>query len=221
MKLAAFGDSITAGQYVAEQETYLYKLQVRFGCETINAGVPGNTTAQGLARFERDVLAHRHDVCIVAFGMNDHVHTAPGTAKVPPEAYRDNLITIIERLKALRVIPVLCTMNPIVEGDAGRYYYRRHPQEWYTNPEGAQAWIDSYNRIVREVAASLEVPLADVAGRWERYLAQGGSLGDLLRTEENSGTDDGVHPTPAGLDLFAECIGKVLEPLHLRLGGDA
>lgn len=213
MKLAAFGDSITAGQYVAEQDTYLFKLQARFGCEAINAGVPGNTTAQGLARFERDVLSHRHDVCIVAFGMNDHVHTAMDTAKVPPELFRNNLITIIERLRSEQIVPVLCTVSPIIEGDAERYYYRRHPEEWYRNPQGAQAWIDLYNNVIRNVASSLGVPLADVARYWERYLMQGGSLEDLLRTEENSGTDDGVHPTPAGLDLFAECIGGVLEGL--------
>lgn len=216
MKLAAFGDSITAGQYLEESDTYLRKLAARFECETINAGVPGNTTGQGLARFERDVLAHRPDVCVVAFGMNDHVAKEAEVAKTPLAEFRRNLTDIVERLRAERIVPLLCTVNPIIEGDAGNYYYNRHPEQWYGNPEGAQKWIDMYNEMIREVAVSLGVALADVALRWQIYTEQGGMLSDLLRTVENSGKDDGVHPTAAGHDLYAECIGEALARIQLR-----
>lgn len=210
MKLAAFGDSITAGQYLAESETFVSKLASRFGMEAVNAGVPGNTTGQGLARFERDVLERRPDICIVAFGMNDHVNTAPETAKTPLPAFRANLTQIVERLRAAGIAPLLCTVNPIIEGDAQLYYYSRHPREWYRNPDGAQAWIDLYNEAIRDVAQLTATPLADVDIRWRRYVAEGGSLNDLLRTVENSGKADGVHPTAEGQDLFAACIGEVL-----------
>lgn len=210
MKLAAFGDSITAGQYLAETDTFVSKLASRFGMEAVNAGVPGNTTGQGLARFERDVLEKQPDICIVAFGMNDHVNTAPETAKTPLPAFRANLTQIVERLRAAGIAPLLCTTNPIIEGDAERYYYNRHPREWYRNPDGAQAWIDVYNEAIRAVARETATPLADVALGWQRYVAEGGSLTDLLRTVENSSTADGVHPTAAGQELFAACIGDVL-----------
>jgi lysophospholipase L1-like esterase len=213
MKLACFGDSITAGQYLTDSDTFASKLADRFKCEVINAGVPGNTTGQGLARFERDVLEHRPDICVIAFGMNDHVNKEPGTAKTPLPEFRGNLTHIIERLRANDIVPVLCTANPIIEGDEERYYYRRHPKEWYRNPSGAQAWIDLYNEEIRALAGSLGVALADVALRWRQYTEQGGQLDDLLRTVENSGTDDGVHPTAAGQELFAACIGETLEPL--------
>ena len=213
MKLAGFGDSITAGQYLAETDTYLHKLSVRFHCDTINAGIPGNTIGQGWARFERDVLEHRPDLCIVAFGMNDHVNTAPRTAKTPLKEFRGKLEQIVNRLKKEHIVPVLCTVNPIIEGDAGSYYYKRHPQEWYRDPDGAQAWIELYNREIRDAAAALSVSLADVALRWSRYVEEGGSLRDLLRTVENSGTDDGVHPTAAGQLLIADCIGETLDGL--------
>ncbi|GAA3407934.1 SGNH/GDSL hydrolase family protein [Paenibacillus hodogayensis] len=210
MKLAAFGDSITAGQYLAEDETYVSKLASRFGLETVNAGVPGNTTGQGLARFESDVLERRPNLCIVAFGMNDHVNTAPETAKTPLPQFRANLTLIVERLHAEGIAPLFCTVNPIIEGDAELYYYSRHPREWYRNPDGAQAWIDVYNETIREVAEETDTPLADIALEWRRYLSAGGSLNDLLRTVENSGAADGVHPTAAGQELFASCIGEVL-----------
>jgi len=210
MKLAAFGDSIADGQYLDVSDTYLHKLSVRFGLEPINAGVPGNTTGQGLARFESDVIAHRPDICIVAFGMNDHVLTAPEQAKTPLAEFRGNLTQMIERLRAKGIAPILCTLNPIIEGDAQGYYYSRHPKEWYRHPDGAQAWIDLYSEEIRGIAASLDVPLADVAQHWKRYIAEKGSLGELLRTVENSGEADGVHPTAAGQELFAACIGDVL-----------
>ncbi|TMV52687.1 hypothetical protein FE783_00375 [Paenibacillus mesophilus] len=213
MKLACFGDSITAGQYLSDADTYARKLADRFQCEVINAGVPGNTTGQGLARFERDVLGHRPELCVIAFGMNDHVNKEPGVAKTPIADFRANLTQIIDRLRSENIIPVLCTANPIIEGDADSYYYHRHPKEWYRNPDGAQAWIDLYNEEIRALAGSLGVTLADVALKWRQYTEQGGQLSDLLRTVENSGTDDGVHPTAAGQDLFASCIGDALEPL--------
>ncbi|OUS70801.1 hypothetical protein B1748_27840 [Paenibacillus sp. MY03] len=213
MKLAAFGDSITAGQYIAESDTYIYKLAKRFQCEAINAGVPGNTTGQGLARFDNDVLAKRPDICIVAFGMNDHVMEEDGVAKTPLAEFRSNLATIIDKLRAAEAVPVLCTINPIIEGDADSYYYRRHPMGWYRNPDSAQGWIDVYNEAIIEQAASLGVALADVARCWQTYIQQGGALGDLLRTVENSGTDDGVHPTAAGQALLAACIGDVMQTI--------
>ncbi|PYI53536.1 SGNH/GDSL hydrolase family protein [Paenibacillus flagellatus] len=210
MKLAAFGDSITAGQYLEETDTYLHMLAVRFGLDAVNAGVPGNTTGQGLERFERDVIAHRPDACIVAFGMNDHVLTAPGIAKTPLADFRRNVERIVGRLREEGIAPLLATVNPIIEGDAERYYYNRHPREWYRDPDGAQARIDLYNEAIRGVAAALDVPLADVALYWSRFVEEGGRLRDLLRTVENSGDDDGVHPTAAGQRLIAECIGDVL-----------
>ncbi|MDF2725271.1 MAG: hypothetical protein K0Q59_4948 [Paenibacillus sp.] len=213
MKLAAFGDSITAGQYIAESDTYVHQLAERFQCEAINAGVPGNTTGQGLARFDNDVLAKRPDICIVAFGMNDHVMKEDGVAKTPLADFRSNLTKIVDKLRAAGAVPVLCTANPIIEGDADSYYYRRHPMGWYRNPDSAQEWIDMYNEVIRERAASLEVALADVAKRWQAHVEQGGTLGDLLRTVENSGTDDGVHPTAAGQALWAACIGDVVQTI--------
>ncbi|RKN80459.1 SGNH/GDSL hydrolase family protein [Paenibacillus ginsengarvi] len=210
MKLAAFGDSITAGQYLQESDTYLHLLSARFGLEPINAGVPGNTIGQGLARFEQDVLAKRPDICIVAFGMNDHVNTAPEQAKTPLAEFRAKLASVVERLRAEGIAPLLCTISPIIEGDREAYYYNRHPEEWYRNPDGAQAWIDMYSEQIRDVAAAYEVPLADISLRWQRYVDEGGSLRDALRTTENSGVADGVHPTAEGQRLFAECIGEVL-----------
>lgn len=43
----------------------------------INAGVDGDTTADALARIERDVLAHNPRIVIVEFGGNDFMKRKP------------------------------------------------------------------------------------------------------------------------------------------------
>ncbi|MFD0712569.1 SGNH/GDSL hydrolase family protein [Paenibacillus sp. GCM10027626] len=216
MKIAGFGDSITAGLFVAAEDAYLSRLAVQWAAEAVNAGVPGNTSAQGLSRFERDVLDRRPDVCVVAFGMNDHTAVAANTAKVQLPAFERNLALICGKLLAVRIVPVLCTIHPILEGDGEHYYYSRHPREWYVRPAGAQAWIDAYNEAVRRVAGSVGAALADVARCWERYVERGGEVADLLRTRANSGSDDGVHPTAEGHRLYATCIGEAMRNQILK-----
>ena len=210
MKLAGFGDSITAGQYLKPGESFLELLGERFGLETIQAGVPGNTTTQGLARMEQDVLAFQPDLCIVEFGMNDHVAESENNAKTPLPQFKQNLERICSSLKQAGIRPVLCTINPIIEGDAEAYYYARHPRDWYKEPDGAAAWIDLYSEAIREIAGRNRIPLADIALDWKTSLAQGRKLNELLRSQEFDGIDDGVHPSPTGQALYARCIADAM-----------
>ncbi len=206
--LIGFGDSIMAGAFVQPEDTYLVKLGEMFGFKTKNAGVPGNTSTQGLARMEEDVLRFRPDICIVAFGMNDHYAVASDVRNVEKPVYRKNLRIMITKLQEIGCKPVLCTINPVIAGDKHAYYYRRHPEEWYLHPKGVMAWIEEYNEIIRQIAKSMKISLADIAMYWKKYVHNGGSLAEVLRTIENSGDDDGVHPTPAGHALYAECIAE-------------
>lgn len=53
MVIVGFGDSITAGVRVGEDESYLQRLGQRFECAIHNEGVAGNTSAQGLSDCKR------------------------------------------------------------------------------------------------------------------------------------------------------------------------
>lgn len=70
-----------------------------------NAGVPGNTTAQMLARLQSDVVAYAPDRCIVIGGTND----AP---TVPVATTIANLTAIWETLRANTIEPIACTIPP-------------------------------------------------------------------------------------------------------------
>lgn len=74
----------------------------RYRMEIVNAGVPGNTSAQGLRRIKEDVLARHPDVYTVLFGMNDHVAIGPNRPAVPVDEFRSNLVRIVRALKLKR-----------------------------------------------------------------------------------------------------------------------
>jgi lysophospholipase L1-like esterase len=89
--IIAFGDSLTAaGEYIKN-------LNNQFGINIINAGVGGNNTVDGKARFQRDVLSKNPDTVIICFGMND---SARDMAKyVEMEAFKNNLRYFITTLR--------------------------------------------------------------------------------------------------------------------------
>lgn len=211
MLLAGFGDSIMAAQYLPEEDAFLTRLGKRYGLPVLNAGIPGNTSEQGLRRMAKDVLAYHPDLCIIAFGMNDHTAVGPNQAKVPISRYKYYLTEMVRHCKAQHCIPVLCTVQPVIAGNQCQYYYARHPQEWYRHPIGVQAWINEYSRAVREVAAEQDVLIADIAYSFRLARYAGIPLSCLVRTIENSGIDDGVHPNAAGHELYERCIAGVLD----------
>jgi acyl-CoA thioesterase-1 len=96
--IVAIGDSLTAGLGVASDEAYPALLEARarkagFDYRVVNAGVSGDTSAGGLRRLDW-VLRSRPEVVIVALGSND------GLRGLPIAALRDNLTTIVTRLRA-------------------------------------------------------------------------------------------------------------------------
>ena len=71
----AFGDSLTAGYGVKDEESYPSKLQKKissagFPHKVVNAGVSGDTTAGGVRRI-RWLMKHEPEIVILALGAND------------------------------------------------------------------------------------------------------------------------------------------------------
>jgi len=73
--IVAFGDSLTAGQGVAPDQTYPALLAAKlrtdgYSYRVVNAGVSGDTTAGGLRRVDW-VLKSRPDIVLLELGAND------------------------------------------------------------------------------------------------------------------------------------------------------
>ncbi len=81
--------------------------------KVLNAGVGGDDSGEGLERLEQDVLAGEPDICFVLFGGNDCAHWGRDHSTVSPEQYRENIESIVTRLKAAGSHPVLISYPAI------------------------------------------------------------------------------------------------------------
>lgn len=98
------GDSLTAGYGLESAEALPLKLEQALRAEgvavtIVNAGVSGDTMAQGQARLDW-ALTPEIDAVIVALGANDALRG------LPPSQMREHLVLILDALK-LKNLPVL------------------------------------------------------------------------------------------------------------------
>lgn len=187
--VVCFGDSITARDYPRMLAERLDDARV------LNAGVGGNTTAQGLERIEKDVLAHEPDAVVVLFGTNDSVMPAAGKYRVAIDRYEQNLRDIVRQCRNAGAKVVVCTPPPIVPEP----YYARHPKEHYASAGGIEKVIARYRDAAVKVARSMKTGLIDLHEVLGRDLSLLGPCG--------------VHPTALGEERIASLAAEALKPL--------
>lgn len=101
-----------------------------------NAGVGGNTSAQGLARMQADVIAKSPSVVFIQFGAND------ANASVPVATYAANIEAMVALALRNGILPVLCT-----------------PHQWSNSQVTLLAY---YAEWVRAYATRKGLPLMDL-----------------------------------------------------------
>jgi lysophospholipase L1-like esterase len=115
--IVAFGDSLTYGTGAAESESYPVVLGRLIGRKVVRAGVPGEVTAQGLARLPQVVEEHRPALMIVCLGGNDMLR------KVDEIQIRSNLGQIIRTIKGQGISVVLVGVpRPALLTSAAAFY---------------------------------------------------------------------------------------------------
>ncbi len=98
--ILAFGDSLTRGVGAGEGQGYPDVLATLTGRRVINAGIPGEVSAQGLERLPGVLDKLRPDLLILCHGGNDLLR------RLDPARATDNLKTMI-REAHVRGIPVV------------------------------------------------------------------------------------------------------------------
>jgi acyl-CoA thioesterase-1 len=107
--IIAFGNSLTAGRGVDPDQNYPSKLQAKIDASgyhyrVLNAGMSGETSAQGLGRVQ--ALAKLHPaVVIVELGAND------GLRGLPVSSTRKNLAAIVAGFQAVDAKVILAGME--------------------------------------------------------------------------------------------------------------
>ncbi|NOX56294.1 MAG: hypothetical protein GXP27_17990 [Planctomycetes bacterium] len=169
----------------------------------LNRGVGGNTSRDGLARFDRDVVAAHPDHLVLFFGMNDACNSAK---LVPVDQFERNLQAMIDRSPTSSI--VLVSLNPIIAD----YVAARHPRHPFRG--SLQQHLAKYDAAVRRLARRNHLPLADLRKLIETRGGASLQCDSLIRNEKNSGARDGVHLTADGYRLLA---GRVAEQLRGRV----
>lgn len=104
-RLLAFGDSLTVGVGAAEGGDYPSHLSHLCGCEVINAGISGETSAGGRARFSEVLDETAPDMVILLEGGNDILRNRN------KDALKTDLAAMIREAQG-RQIPVVLVAVP-------------------------------------------------------------------------------------------------------------
>lgn len=115
----AFGDSLTLGYGVDEDESYpAWLKRLLPNVNVVNAGINGETSAEGLARLEKTLAQHKPRLVLLGLGGNDLLR------KLSEEELESNLNRMIERIRAFGAQVVLL---PVPSADST-------PSNWYDHP---------------------------------------------------------------------------------------
>jgi lysophospholipase L1-like esterase len=185
------GDSITEGAADHERGGWPRRLAAELPADwqPVFAGVGGDTIWHILERLERDALAHKPDILVLAVGINDSRRHAGGRYEVPFVDFERGLAEFAARVQsASRVVVV--GLTPVDEPRTLPIAEDLH----YT-----LIAMRDYDAALQRWAAQLGYAYVPLAAA---FAAAGGA--ETL-------TADGLHPTPAGHALIAAAVRTELE----------
>ncbi len=199
------GDSLTRSQRSVPQKQLVHlledKLRSKLGdgwrVNCVNCGVGGQPARDGLARFERDVLAYDPDIVLLEFGGND-----ANTSN--PEEFEGCLRRLIERTRdESGALPLLWFMPRLIDG---LHHSGKDPERVAYG--GSEKYVDDlFHDPARRLAEELRVAVCDSFRIYHEEMTEDPGMDErLIRA-------DGIHLTPEGNEWVAEKIADALEPV--------
>lgn len=105
--ILAFGDSLTYGTGAPRDESYPAQLQRLLNRRVVNAGIPGEVSAAGLARLPEVLAEHRPDLVVLCHGGNDFLR------RHDPALVQNNIREMVSLIKGSGMDVVLVSVPRI------------------------------------------------------------------------------------------------------------
>jgi lysophospholipase L1-like esterase len=184
-----FGDSITYGQLVSVNKTWVHKvanwLDVNIKHTTYvvqNSSIMGNTTRDALNRIYNDVLFRNPCIVYIQFGMNDCNiwQTENGLCRIQPDTFTANLHEIVSRSKSYKAQVIVGTNHP---SNKDTEYNQRNA---------------AYNQLIRNFCFEHDITLVDHELECKNFDVQ-----DIV-------LPDGIHLSEKGHDVYFENFIKTI-----------
>jgi lysophospholipase L1-like esterase len=199
-KVIFFGDSITQagvqpGGYIRLMDSLVALDKKSADYELIGAGIGGDKIYDLYLRMEEDVLKKQPDIVVIYVGVNDVWHKSSSGTGTDYNKFGRFYEAVVAKLQAASIKVIICT--PAVIGE----------RTDHSNPQDGD--LNFYSQWIRNFAAKKSIPLVDLRSLFMQY--------NLVNNPENkeSGilTRDRVHLTPAGNNLVAKEMWKVIQTL--------
>lgn len=194
LRVVCLGDSVTGIYYhTGGRRAWPELLQMALqralpgrDVAVINAGISGHTVADGLARLQRDVLDHQPQIVTISFGLND-------VARSDEQPFREGLLELVPRIRAVGAEPVLCTPNAVID-TAGRPAHK----------------LLQFCQLIKDVATEQQVAFCDVQ-------QAGLKLRERAPRTWRMSMSDAIHPNLDGHRLLAETVCQRLTGVAVSL----
>ncbi|MDP2028541.1 MAG: arylesterase [Thiobacillus sp.] len=164
--ILAFGDSLTYGTGAEPNEAYPAKLVGLTQRVVVNAGVPGETTAEGVQRLPALLAEHHPKLVLLCLGGNDMLR------RLPASETENNLRLMLQTLRSSGIQVVLIGVpEPKLFGGAPDFYAQL-AEEFQLPYDG-----DTLNTVLKDNALKSDPIHPNAAG----YAAIARELADLLK----------------------------------------
>ncbi len=204
----SFGDSITYGAWGIKSSgwatllrQHLDELQEKnpdYYALFYNLGIPGETTAGLVKRFENETRARVREtdkaVFIFAFGANDAAFLPlENKFRVSKEEFEKNLTSVLEKASQISEKIIIVNILPVVEA------LNSQPRNGKTR---LNIYMQEYNGILESVAKKFNSSFIDVHSV---FMKKGYET--LLIPE------DGLHPNDVGHEIMFDTIKPIVQKL--------
>ena len=167
----AFGDRLTFGTGAGPTESYPATLERRIGRKVVNAGVPGETSARGLARLPEVLDEVKPSLLILCHGGNDFLQ------RLDDAAAASNVREMI-RVARGKGIPVvlLATPKPGLPPSIPAFYGEIATELAIPFEEGVMRSVLLDNKLKSDMVHPNGAGYAQIAEAVERVLKKSGAI---------------------------------------------